>query len=301
MAFELLVEVSGAGAGERIVGPYVYRSAHYAEPVGNGGTISADFRDGSIRADLAKLAGAPLLAQAVIADFIDLRVPATYPRATIDIPWFIELTVTADVDPVALAAAPAAFRLRILSGAGTLDHSVSLPAVLDGTLGSDGHYRIDGVFTLPAADVGLSTYELFVADLAPGLSGALDIVARAGITLPDGLEFDIVGCSLLALQAQRDSDGDGFDDATDNCKRLANPAQVDADGDGIGNRCDGDFNNDAEVTMTDLGHMRMAFFGADPVVDMDSDGIVNTTDLGLLRRGFLATPGPSCAPPQDAR
>ena len=89
--------------------------------------------------------------------------------------------------------------------------------------------------------------------------------------------------STTPLPRDTDSDDDGVFDDIDNCVLRANPAQVDADGDGLGNLCDGDFNGDWIVNVTDLGLMKEAFFTSDPVIDLNSDGVVNVIDLGILR------------------
>ena len=89
--------------------------------------------------------------------------------------------------------------------------------------------------------------------------------------------------STTPLPRDTDSDEDGVFDDIDNCVLRANPAQVDADGDGLGNLCDGDFNGDWIVNVTDLGLMKAAFFTSDPVIDLNSDGVVNVIDLGILR------------------
>ena len=47
---------------------------------------------------------------------------------------------------------------------------------------------------------------------------------------------DETGCSV----SQKDTDGDGINDAIDNCKETPNPNQADKDGDGIGDVCDDD-------------------------------------------------------------
>ena len=190
------------------------------------------------------------------------------------------------------------YRWRLLSPIGSVDQSISLTEVFDGTLTTDGQYAIEGVLSLPVQQTVLSPYQIFASELGDSLQGNLVVDAYTEWSLPEGLEIDVVGCSFLDVQSQRDSDADGLNDAVDNCRTYANPAQIDANGDGIGNRCDGDFNDDGSVNMLDLGLLRKAFFSADPVVDMDSNGVVSFTDLGLFKRGYLSPPGLSCVAPE---
>ena len=56
------------------------------------------------------------------------------------------------------------------------------------------------------------------------------------ITKERPTEVDFTGCSL----SQKDTDGDGVNDAIDNCIDKPNPDQADKDGDGIGDVCDDD-------------------------------------------------------------
>ena len=293
-AYEVLVEVSGNDGSSRVIGPYVYRTLEYFEQA-NGGSASADFRDGRLRADLVAGAGRRAGAFALTADFITVNVPPGYPAPTIDVGWRVELTVTTDL--TTLPETLGLFRFRLLSASGSIDESFRFENLFDGTLSGDGHYTVTGTLSLPAADVILSPYSILVAELGDEEAGTLVVDARATLDVPAGLELDIEGCSLLDYQAAFDSDADGFADDADTCKLMANPEQVDADGDGVGNRCDADFDNDGESTPLDLGILRSRFFTADPVADMDASGRVAFTDLGLFRLGYLQTPGPSCALP----
>ncbi len=99
-------------------------------------------------------------------------------------------------------------------------------------------------------------------------------------------------CLLPTAAPNVDSDGDGVGDAVDNCTDIANPDQVDTDGDGYGNRCDADLNNDCIVNVSDLGLLRLLFFGTDPLADFSGDGNVNVVDLGIMRTLFFQPPGP---------
>ncbi|MEM6638378.1 MAG: hypothetical protein AAF610_00610 [Pseudomonadota bacterium] len=110
------------------------------------------------------------------------------------------------------------------------------------------------------------------------------------------LAIAFVPASALA-QDTFDSDGDGYDDNSDNCTLVANPLQRDADGDHYGNLCDGDFNNDMAVNAQDLGIMRASFFTNDPLTDLNSDGVTNFVDLGIMRGLFFTEPGPTGTDP----
>ena len=107
--------------------------------------------------------------------------------------------------------------------------------------------------------------------------------------------------SPVAVLAQDvfDTDGDGFDDNNDNCTLVANPLQADADGDFLGNLCDGDFNNDMQINVADLGIMRQNFFTSEPMTDLNSDGVTNFVDLGLLRTMYFEVPGPTGTDPEQ--
>ncbi len=95
-----------------------------------------------------------------------------------------------------------------------------------------------------------------------------------------------------------DTDGDGFDDNTDNCTLIANPLQRDTDGDFYGNMCDGDFNGDFVINFTDLGVMKNNFFLAgDLDTDMNGDGATNFADLAQIKSLFFNNPGPTAADP----
>lgn len=94
-----------------------------------------------------------------------------------------------------------------------------------------------------------------------------------------------------------DSDGDGWDDNSDNCTLVANPLQRDTDGDYRGNFCDADFNNDNQINFTDLTIMRTHFFTTNPDTDLDGDGVTNFRDLNVLIAQFFGRPGPTATDP----
>jgi len=78
---------------------------------------------------------------------------------------------------------------------------------------------------------------------------------------------------------ERDSDGDGVPDSSDNCPNTFNPDQQDSDGDGIGNACD-----------TTSPGWRSG--------DVDCDGDVDRSDADLIDRyvQFLPAPPPPGCP-----
>lgn len=97
------------------------------------------------------------------------------------------------------------------------------------------------------------------------------------------------GSAIWSLEA----DGDGLAAIEDNCIVVANAGQQDADVDGIGNQCDADFDQNCFIDFLDLGAMKGAFFGSDPVIDLNSDGLVDFLDLGILKSLIFQEPGPS--------
>jgi hypothetical protein len=90
-----------------------------------------------------------------------------------------------------------------------------------------------------------------------------------------------------------DTDADGIVDAVDNCKTLANATQVDSDADGVGNRCDGDMNNNNVVNSQDYVLFRQQI-GQPSVAptynkaDINANGVVNSQDY-VLWRGLIGT------------
>ena len=97
--------------------------------------------------------------------------------------------------------------------------------------------------------------------------------------------------------ARPDTDGDGVVDSTDNCTAVANADQLDVDADGIGNRCDGDFDQDCNVNFGDLAVMKAQFFTPGQLnTDMDGNGTTNFADLSLFKTMFFLPPGPSGIP-----
>ena len=101
----------------------------------------------------------------------------------------------------------------------------------------------------------------------------------------------------IQLTGRVDSDSDGHVDDADNCTLVPNADQRDTNGDGIGNRCDGDFDDNCSVNFLDLGIMNSEFFQVgDLDTDMSGDQVVNFLDLALLKGGFFLPPGPSGVP-----
>jgi len=150
-----------------------------------------------------------------------------------------------------------------------------------------------GTFTLKLADVTGPSSLFFEIDAAPCPTG--DVVG----TIDNSTAFPAAsgspaGFRLLLLP---DSDLDGHSDFVDNCVAAPNPSQLDTDSDGIGNRCDGDFNNDCLTNASDLGLLKVNFFAVGELVtDMNGDGVTNAGDLGLLKTEYFTVPGPAAAP-----
>ncbi len=88
-----------------------------------------------------------------------------------------------------------------------------------------------------------------------------------------------------------DTDQDGVQDSQDNCVNVANPLQRDTDGDGYGNFCDGDLNNDGNVSVGDLQIFRTRFGTNNQDADFDGNGWVSIGDLNIFRMLFGHSPG----------
>jgi uncharacterized protein (TIGR03790 family) len=96
-----------------------------------------------------------------------------------------------------------------------------------------------------------------------------------------------------------DLDGDGVPDRRDVCREQPNPDQRDADRDGFGDLCDGDFDQDGVVAISDLNHFERAVrTGARlPGNDLDGDGAVDERDRSLLHVQLGHAPGPGNGKP----
>lgn len=92
---------------------------------------------------------------------------------------------------------------------------------------------------------------------------------------------------VSGLSTDTDTDSDGVPDALDNAYQTANANQVDADQDMYGNMADGDFDNDANVGVSDFNYFKGQWLGTDPVADMDSDGNVGVSDFNLFKGRWL--------------
>lgn len=97
-----------------------------------------------------------------------------------------------------------------------------------------------------------------------------------------------------------DGDGDGLQVNVDNCSQRANASQFDSDGDRIGDRCDGDFNNDLLTDALDRAILEAALnksFGQSGYktdYDFNLDGIVNAADIDYFAANLEnRRPGPS--------
>ncbi len=78
----------------------------------------------------------------------------------------------------------------------------------------------------------------------------------------------------------RDTDGDGAGDASDNCPAIANSDQLDTDADNQGNVCDSDDDNDG---LSDSYENQYSFLdplnSSDAALDQDGDGFTNLHEL----------------------
>jgi uncharacterized protein (TIGR03790 family) len=95
-----------------------------------------------------------------------------------------------------------------------------------------------------------------------------------------------------ALPPVADSDGDGVPDRRDNCREQPNPDQRDSDGDGFGDACDGDFDQDGVVGLSDLARFERMLRARAPGCDLDGDGKVDERDRALLAVWLFHAPGP---------
>lgn len=129
---------------------------------------------------------------------------------------------------------------------------------------------------------------LIVGDTEMALLATMDLTNTAGLGFSSN--------SGAFLSVETDTDADGIDDILDNCTAVPNAAQRDTDGDGIGNRCDGDFDNNCTVDFADLAYLKGVFFSSDADGDLDGDGMVTFLDLSIFKDQIFAAPGPSGRP-----
>ena len=98
---------------------------------------------------------------------------------------------------------------------------------------------------------------------------------------------------IVGIARNCDFDGDGVPDSLDNAPETApgtgNPNQIDADFDMYGNLCDGDFNNDNVVGLSDFNYFKSKWLLADPVADMDSNGTVGLSNFNLFKGRWLGS------------
>ncbi len=127
-------------------------------------------------------------------------------------------------------------------------------------------------------------------------AGDCYMFGRNGLTpgpSPCAADIALVGVSYLILAPDVDTDSDGVIDALDNCSARSNATQVDSDADGVGNRCDGDFNNNSVVNSQDYVLFRQQL-GQPSVAptynkaDINANGVVNSQDY-VLFRGLLGS------------
>jgi uncharacterized protein (TIGR03790 family) len=98
-----------------------------------------------------------------------------------------------------------------------------------------------------------------------------------------------------------DSDGDGVPDRRDNCREQPNPDQRDSDNDGFGDLCDGDFDQDGVVGISDLLRFERAMRTGVrfPGADLNGDGVLDDRDRSLLQIQFGHPPGPGIPQPAE--
>jgi uncharacterized repeat protein (TIGR01451 family)/MYXO-CTERM domain-containing protein len=104
----------------------------------------------------------------------------------------------------------------------------------------------------------------------PGFTGT----AIVTFTVSDNRGGFASSTLTIIVDGNRDGDGDGIPDVTDNCDDVANPDQIDTDGDGLGDICDDDDDNDGVPDATDNC---VGVVNADQA-DSDNDGTGNSCD-----------------------
>ncbi len=149
----------------------------------------------------------------------------------------------------------------------------------------------------PESRVNMDT-SVAILFTAPGTAGESHLLKN------DGLGSDTLASVIGAtytISLETDSDEDGIVDSLDNCTLLANEAQLDTDGDGIGNMCDCDFNQDSFCGGPDFT-IFVGCFNAPTnsisdceAADMNGDGFVGGPDFTRFISGFNGAPGPSAS------
>jgi len=134
-------------------------------------------------------------------------------------------------------------------------------------------------------------------DDAGGLPGFVDgatsvVLAEKPASQTGGdVTIDNFLAAPAAASAASDSDGDLLADLDDSCPFVSNGPnqlsnQVDSDGDGCGNACDGDFDNNGIVQVSDiaifLGEEETLLDGANLQLDLDGDRAATLADLATV-------------------
>jgi len=167
---------------------------------------------------------------------------------------------------------------------------------LDGTVAGGGCDTTDGGFLQYNVVANPRFLILSVTPTVVGADGCY-MFGRAGTAASSPCAADplISGHSYLIFAPAVDTDSDGVVDALDNCKAISNATQVDSDGDGVGNRCDGDMNNNNVTNSQDyvLFRQQLGQPSLPPLynkADINSNGVVNSQDYVLFRQLLGTTP-----------
>lgn len=130
-----------------------------------------------------------------------------------------------------------------------------------------------GTVQLWKSNSGLS----FALPVDPG--DGIDLVTYPGARLADNQKFLFSASGSI----EKDTDGDGVEDGSDNCPAVANSDQADADMDSIGNACDADYvNGDSDSDgVLDLQDNCPMVANSDQA-DSDADGIGDACETSIL-------------------
>ena len=164
------------------------------------------------------------------------------------------------------------------------------------------------------------SYPLGAVTLGDAMAHDLDAdgICDAAVSVPGVCEAGPDNCVWFVNVSQRDANGngvgdlcedaddDGVIDLGDNCVlggeyggKRTNPDQCDRDEDGFGNLCDGDYDNNLWMGLSDLIILSRAYpsqegdFNWNPIVDMNCDGGVGVMDYVLFMNQTSGAPGPS--------
>lgn len=105
---------------------------------------------------------------------------------------------------------------------------------------------------------------------------------------------------MISSVSALDLDNDTILDNQDNCLNYYNPLQIDSDNDGFGNLCDGDFDNNGAVGLTDLSAVLNASQNnpSDSKYDVTGDEYVSLSDVSKVlnwsKNAFVPESGMNC-------